>query len=159
MDMYKAVMLIFAIIFIVIQCLIINYLAKLESIGCECAMDWRRHYIVFFMIISVVYAAVISFVQKESMPLIQTMMFVIGLLNVVFTLQYVNKLKKEKCKCSESVYRDVMMFVSIFNAILYSLFLTLMVYYIFSMASYMKTVRPAQNNKVSIRPLKRRTRA
>lgn len=158
MDFYKLVMLIFAILFVVIQGLIVNYLIKLESIGCECAMDWRRNYIIFYLILSIIYALSAFFLDRESLPLMQTLMVIFGLINVVMTLQYVHRLKKEKCECSESLYREVMMFVAIFNAIVYSSLLVLLVFLLFTIASYAKTAQgkiTKGKKSVSIRPLKK----
>ncbi len=158
MDFYKLVMLIFAILFVVIQGLIVNYLIKLESIGCDCAMDWRRNYIVFYLILSIIYALSAFFLDRDSIPLIQTLMVVFGLINVVVTLQYVHKLKKEKCECSESLYREIMMFVAIFNAIVYSSLLVLLIFLLFTMASYAKSAQgkiSKGKKSISIRPIKK----
>lgn len=158
MDFYKLVMLIFAILFVVIQGLIVNYLIKLESIGCDCAMDWRRNYIVFYLILSIIYALSAFFLDRDSIPLIQTLMVVFGLINVVVTLQYVHKLKKEKCECSESLYREIMMFVAIFNAIVYSSLLVLIIFLLFTMASYAKSAQgkiSKGRKSISIRPIKK----
>ena len=159
MDSYNVVMLMFGVIFIIIQGLIVNYLVQLEKIGCECAMDWRKKFIVFFLVFSIVYTASTFFIDPASLPLLQTIVVVCGLTNVILTLQYVDKLKKLKCECSESVYRDVMTFIAIFNAILYSLILTLLVYFLFSMASYAKKgnfAMPRQKKQISIKPMKRK---
>ena len=158
MDFYKLVMLIFAILFVVIQGLIVNYLIKLESIGCDCAMDWRRNYIVFYLILSIIYALSAFFLDRDSIPLIQTLMVVFGLINFVVTLQYVHKLKKEKCECSESLYREIMMFVAIFNAIVYSSLLVLIIFLLFTMASYAKSAQgkiSKGRKSISIRPIKK----
>lgn len=158
MDMYKFVMLFFGIIFVVIQTLIVNYLVKLESMGCECAMDWRRNFIVFFLVLSIVYTLSSFFIDKDSLPLLQSIMVITGIINVILALQYINRLKKEKCECSESLYRDVLYLVSIFNAILYSLLIVLLIYFFFSMASYSKSAKfPRQKKSISIKPMKRKS--
>jgi len=158
MDTYKFVMLFFGIIFVVIQTLIVNYLVKLESMGCECAMDWRRNFIIFFLVLSIVYTLSSFFIDKDSLPLLQSIMVITGIINVILALQYIDRLKKEKCECSESLYRDVLYLVSIFNAILYSLLIVLLIYFFFSMASYSKSAKfPRQKKSISIKPMKRKT--
>ena len=85
-------------------------------------------------------------------------MVVFGLINVVVTLQYVHKLKKEKCECSESLYREIMMFVAIFNAIVYSSLLVLIIFLLFTMASYAKSAQgkiSKGRKSISIRPIKK----
>jgi hypothetical protein len=46
---------------------------------------------------------------------------VAGIINVVYILQYVAKLKATDCKCSESVYRDIMETLAIVNAVTYGI--------------------------------------
>lgn len=158
-DFYKGIGLIIAVVFLIIQVLIIHYLLRLEKIGCKCAMDWRRSYIIFFMFFSILYTLSIFFINRDALPILQMLMTVLGLMNVVFTLQYVHKLKKEKCECSASIYREVMMVVAIFNAILYSSLLIIIIYFLYTILSYAKV---AQNKAVSgrkalsIKPLRGR---
>ena len=156
MNTYKGVMLIFGVIFVVIQTFIVNYLVQLENIGCKCAMDWRRNFILFFLVLSIVYTLSTFFIDKDSLPLLQSIIVITGIVNVILALQYINRLQKEKCECSESVYRDILYLVSIFNAILYSLIIVLLVYFFFSMASYSKSLKvPKQKKGISIKPMKR----
>lgn len=147
--MYNIVLLLFAIFFVVIQLLIINYLYKLETTGCKCALDWRRNFIMFFLVIAIVNLLVTSFLTHEQIPFIQTLVTVLGLVNVIVTLQYVNKLKIEKCECSKSIYREIMMYVAIFDAIVYSSALVLVVYVLFSLASYAKNIEGRVGKSVS----------
>lgn len=158
MDFFKIVMFVFGIIFVILQLLILNYLFKLEKTGCECAMDWRRNFVLFFMVLSLLYSVSALFIDRSAIPILQTVMVVLGLVNVVVVLQYVHKLKEEKCACSESVYREVMMYVAIFNAIVYSALLSLLIFFLFTVASFAKgaegrvgTVRKS----MSIRPIKK----
>jgi hypothetical protein len=147
--MYNVILLLFAIFFVVVQLLIINYLFKLEKTGCKCALDWRRNFILFFMVVAVVNLLVTSFLTHEQIPLVQTLVTVLGLVNVIVTLQYVNKLKTEKCECSASIYREIMMYVAIFDAIVYSAALVLVVYILFSIASYAKNIQGKIDRSVS----------
>jgi hypothetical protein len=116
MDFGNIVLILFTLVVIGIQTLIIHYLMRLEAIGCKCAMDWRRNYIMFYWIISVIYMLSAFFIDRNTIPIIQTIVSVLGLLNVIFTLQYVHRLKKEKCECSESIYREVLNVAAIFSA-------------------------------------------
>lgn len=158
MDFFKLVLFALAILFVVIQILIVKYLFDLEKIGCDCAMDWRRSYIIFFLIISIVNAFASLFIGVHNVPVIQTIFFVIAVLNVIFTLQYVARLKKEKCECSESVYREVMFIVSIVNAVVFTALITYAVYILFNIASYLQksksVVNKGVNKVISVRPLK-----
>lgn len=152
MGKYNIIMFVFGTLFIIIQSLIINYLVQLEKTGCECALDWRRHFILFYLVLSIVYTLTTFLIDERSIPLLQTIMVITGLLNVIFTLQYVNILKQKKCECSISVYRDIMMFIAIFNAIIYALMLTILIYFTFTMATYAKTSLPKK--QISIKSMK-----
>ena len=156
-EVYKIIGILIAVILVVIQTLIVHYLMRLEKIGCECAMDWRRSYIIFFFIVSILYAVSAFFISRESFPILQTLMTVFGLMNIVFTMQYVHKLKKEKCECSASIYREVMFVVAIFNAVLYSMLLVIIIFFLFTMLSYAKKAsRQVSMSKksMSVKPLK-----
>lgn len=157
MEFFSIVMLLFAVIFVVVQALIVHYLMRLEAIGCKCAMDWRRSYIMFFLIVSILYTLSAFFINRESLPILQTIMVVLGLLNVVFTLQYVHRLKKEKCECSESIYREILNVVAIFNAIIYSMLLTIVIMFLFTMITLVNKTKggvEAGKKLASIKPLK-----
>ena len=156
-EIYKIIGVLISLILVVIQALIVHYLMRLEKIGCECAMDWRRNYIMFFFVITILYVASAFFISRETLPILQVIITVFGLLNVVFTLQYVHKLKKEKCECSVSIYREVMMVVAIFNAVMYSLLLTLIIFFLFTMISYAKAASngvASGKKAMSVKPLK-----
>lgn len=158
MDFFQIVMFVFGIIFVVIQLLILNYLFRLEKTGCECAMDWRRSYTMFFLVLTLLYTVSALFIDRSTIPILQTVMVVLGLVNVVVVLQYVHKLKEEKCACSESIYREIMMYGAIFNAIVYSALLSILIFFLFTVASFARgaegrvgTVRKG----MSIRPIKK----
>lgn len=110
--------------------LILYYLKHLETIGCKCAMNYKRTYIMYFHIFSLVFGAanlllgngVSEYIAKSSFAI--PFIFVVASLiitNIVFTLQYVEKLKKDNCDCSESVFRTMMYILSIISAVTWSL--------------------------------------
>lgn len=109
----------------VLYVLNVYYLYSLEQKGCECAMDFRRVYIMAFTAIFLVYSLTLNwFAPKILMNNIQYILPVIlvgGIINVVYTLQYVAKLKATNCKCSESTYRDIMETLAIVNAVTYGI--------------------------------------
>lgn len=109
----------------VLYVLNVYYLYSLEQKGCECAMDFRRVYIMAFTAVFLVYSLTMNwFAPKILMNYIQYILPVIlvgGIINVIYTLQYVAKLKATKCECSESTYRDIMETLAIVNAVTYSI--------------------------------------
>ena len=110
---------------LVLQILNVNYLYSLEEAGCECAMDFKRKYIMIYTGIFVVYSLLSNLVAPAffrsfayiTLPVI----LVAGIVNVVYTLQYVRQLQADNCKCSESVYREILYAVGIINAVSYGI--------------------------------------
>lgn len=109
---------------------IVYYLKHLETIGCKCAMNYKRTYIMFFHIFGLAFGAanllsgngVAEYIAKSSfvMPILSVLVLAI-ITNVVFTLQYVEELKKDNCDCSESVFRTMMYILSIISAAVWGL--------------------------------------
>jgi uncharacterized membrane-anchored protein len=67
-----------------------------------------------------------EYIAKTSfaIPLI-VLLTTAGITNVVFTLMYVEELKKDNCECSESVFRTMMYILSIIAVVTWVLILLL----------------------------------
>jgi membrane-associated PAP2 superfamily phosphatase len=117
---------------IVLFSYILTYLYKLETTGCKCAEDWRRKYILVFsllvILISVCDLIVIHLFPKgwealsKFVSIINKVYLVAAVLFVIFTFQYVMKLKKIKCACSEDVAQDILLIVAIIDTAVLSVF-------------------------------------
>lgn len=115
------------LISVVLSSLIIYYVTNLEKIGCECSMGYKRTYILAYNAVAILYGVSMAIfgIDKFSLILLkQPVLFLIpgllavaGILNVVFTLMFVEEMKKKNCKCSESVYRDMMYVLAIIQAV------------------------------------------
>lgn len=147
MDARKLIMIIIAMIFLVFNVLIVTYLIQLERIGCECAINWRRTYILFYLFLNIIYLIVSIFVNQQVLPFISAFMLILGILNVVFTLQYVAKLKEEKCDCSESVYRTIMKVIAIINAVVYCFVFVMLILTVMFAASFYTTLTSKKNTQ------------
>ena len=111
------------LVIIVLQAFVINYLYHLDNNNCQCAMDFRRIYIIVFltivllesliMIIPPIYKRIIKYIRVFN--IIRTVMFVAFVINIVFVYQYIKRLKDKKCECSESGYRTVLYVENIIN--------------------------------------------
>lgn len=108
---------------LLLQLLIINYLYQLENKGCDCAMDYKRKYILGYMVLNVVFVILSMFtnVLKNAFnsnigSLLMSLYAIGGIVNIVFIIEYVNLLKEKHCECSESVYRDLIYVFSILDA-------------------------------------------
>jgi len=83
------------------------YLFKLENIGCKCALNWRRQYIIAFIFISIVWN-IIHFLKPSLSKNGFFAFIILFLMFIAFTIQYVNNLKRQKCECSKEMTRDIM---------------------------------------------------
>ena len=117
-----------AFIGVVLSTIILLYLNKLEQLGCECAYDWRRNYIMMYAVVMIVYGimdlygvlsgnATVNQWVKTLVPVT----WIAGILFAIFGIQYVHYLQKEKCSCSAEIGRDVLYIVAIVDAIFFSL--------------------------------------
>jgi hypothetical protein len=130
---------------IVLSSLIIYYLVTLERLGCACAMNFKRNYILGYNAFYITYAIVSLFMGQQGIfqlyqkyPLlwvISVLQFIGAIVNAVFVIQFVNELKREDCACSDSVYKDVMYILSILHAIVLGATLLLYVF-LFSSLGY-----------------------
>jgi hypothetical protein len=115
--MLNYVLLVFNII---VFSFIIYYLKQLETIGCKCALNFKHDYIFYFTIISLCYSIInvlgghISIV-KIARLIVGIPLFIGGIINIIFTIQYINDLREKKCECSESIIREGMYILAIIN--------------------------------------------
>lgn len=150
--MFEIINAILGLIIFVIQVFIVKYLINLEKIGCECAKDWRRKFIIFYLIFVLAYSIVIILVPQTLPPIIQFVLLLLGVSNIIITIQYVYKLKKDKCECSESVMREILYFIAIFNALLFILLIVLSILLLFNLVSYAKySKNNLMKNKMNVR--------
>jgi len=113
-----------SLVLVALNIYILVYLFRLESIGCECAMDFRRTYAIAYLIVSIVYSLVVavlmhvfnrpetivpagSKVPGVTLGVISLVMLIAGVLYVIFGVQYITRLRDEKCECSQDLARDV----------------------------------------------------
>lgn len=123
---------------LVVNIFVIVYLKQLETIGCKCALDFRRTYIYTYLILSILNIFIVGILRYLATSLKSRMiaialfvwsfiMFFAGILYIIFSVQYIHRLRKEKCECSESVTRnvwEVVMYISISLIILSFLILS-----------------------------------
>lgn len=102
---------------------ILVYLFRLEGTGCECAMGFRRTYAIAYIIASFVYSVLMAGVDMyltaagktpEDNPAlvigvgtVSFAMLAAGIAYVILSVQYINRLRDEKCACSDALARDV----------------------------------------------------
>lgn len=113
----------------IVLLVIFDYVRKLEKTGCACSADWRRTYIMYYTLISVIYDVLVltsiylgwGFTKFMTLfglaPLIY---FGTSVVFIIAAFQYVNRLKREKCACSEAAGRTILQLISWFYVILWA---------------------------------------
>jgi hypothetical protein len=133
----KALSYLIPILISVIQISIIYYLFKLERTGCNCAMDYKRTYILAYLVINTLFVILNLFTNvfkytsnNKFASFLMSIYSLGGIVNIAFIIQYVNMLKVKKCECSESIYRDLMYIDAVLNALVLCLSLLLVFYFV-----------------------------
>lgn len=144
-----------ALAFIVLQLLILKYLFDLEKIGCACAMDWRRSYAMFYLVVSVVLSLVFMFVNRRDFMGLRLIMGAMGILYVISVLQYVYRLKKEKCECSQSAYREIMYIVAIIQAFFMVLGVIAAIAGMFMLMALLRSAKGSGKPALSVRKVRK----
>ena len=117
---------------------IIYYLKRLETIKCNCSFNFKRNYILGFTSLSLL-LTISKFLFKEYKFFVKILLiiyipwFIATITNIIFTLQYVTELKKTKCECSESVYRELMFILAILNTVIISFSLIILLFLLIQM--------------------------
>lgn len=96
------------------------YLLRLERTGCECAIDYKRTYIMYFLAVRIVMLLAMN-LAGWSVPAVSIIMAPADIVFVVFALQYVHSLKVQKCTCSRDVARDVLQIVAVVDIVIAAL--------------------------------------
>jgi hypothetical protein len=117
---------------------ILYYLYYLEKINCKCSLTFQRNYIYYYTIIIFIINALTVFFQKKLKDLslailpISIILLIAGIVNIMYTFEYVNDMKKQNCKCSESIVRDLMfIFATLQSFVIIVFFLTIITIFVF----------------------------
>jgi len=123
--------LILNLLIFILLLIILTYVYKLETIGCECASHPNREFIKSYTIISLVFLLMTSFISitdvhdnfGESVALLFSLFtvifYVIFIVYIYLTFEYVRFLINEKCKCSEGLSRDIIMIGTMIELLLF----------------------------------------
>ena len=117
---------------IALSSVIVYYLYSLEKLGCECSLTSKRTYILGFNSFLIAYnlfalliggvQGIAALYQKFPVLYIVFLLLIAGsVTNVIFTLQFIDEMKRKGCACSDSVYRDIMYILAIFQAVTWSI--------------------------------------
>lgn len=97
----------------------LSWIHKLEEISCKCSEDFKRDYIKYFLYIYIGLFAVAAFssilqlsgyrykINTTVFKIFKNIFYIASLLNSIFAIIYIYRLKEIDCKCSEDVRRDI----------------------------------------------------
>ena len=106
---------------LIVACLygwVLYYLVKLHQDKCLCALGWRWYSVTAFIGLTLLNIVTAVALDRNSavtlLPVVlQTAYVLFGLFNIYVIISYVQKLKKESCKCSEGIAREVLQALAI----------------------------------------------
>jgi hypothetical protein len=114
---------------LIISGTILYYLNHLKNIDCKCSLTFQRNYIFYYtIVVFVINLFTICFQDKlKELALmilpISILLLIAGIINIVYTIEYVQDMKKQNCKCSESMIRDLMFIIVILQICVWSILL------------------------------------
>lgn len=87
--------------------IVLSWVNKIES-KCECSSEWRRDYIKYFSIVSVLLVIGTTFMRQNPVLGAAAMVwFIASLVNIGAILSYIPALRKKQCDCAlEGDWRD-----------------------------------------------------
>jgi hypothetical protein len=140
----KSTTLLFATILgfigLIINVYAIIWIYKLETIDCKCSDTWMRMYIKFFLHViipvMVIQMLVNIYLYSNNMSanditndmfslykMIVGFVNILGFLNIVISIIFINKLKEMNCECSEDIQREVYFIYNIVLASIIGIFI------------------------------------
>jgi hypothetical protein len=129
---------------------IIYYLYYLEKLNCKCSLTFQRNYIYYYTIIIFIINAVTICFQKKLKELslvilpVSIVLLISGIVNIIYTFEYVNDMKKQNCKCSESIIRDLMFILAIIQSfVIIIFFLTIVSIFVFKINLNFLKMKPS----------------
>jgi len=120
---------------LIINIFAIMWIFKLENIDCKCSNNWMRLYIKYYLLLIIpvicitllinVYLYFNNLVYSDITNslfslyrLFAGFITIIGLINIIISIIFINRLKEINCECSEDIKREV---YYIYNIVLASL--------------------------------------
>jgi hypothetical protein len=102
---------------IVVNLAVMTYVLNMERDQCQCSVDWRRDYIKYFSIISVLSILFKAFINSGKLAAtlpklisigLPVLMAIGGIVYIYSMLSYAIKMRDNKCGCSEHSTREFM---------------------------------------------------
>lgn len=97
----------------------LEWIFNLEKIECKCSEDYRRDYIKYTIILYIIINPILFLyttynimynkipIQSIYITVVRLILMIVFLVNLVFSIEYIQKLKNNKCGCSEDQKREI----------------------------------------------------
>ncbi len=136
---FGTVMTVFYVLYALFNVFLLVWLLKLEKIQCTCALNWRRSYLIFYVVFSL--CVVLLNFTSIKIPYLPTLITILGIIFIIIAIQYVRKLESEYCNCSEAFMRDLLYVISVVYGLVITVGLLLIFINIFLAAKYFRFLR------------------
>ena len=95
---------------------ILLWLYKLKQIKCDCADNWKRTYMQYYIIYSMVFTGIIVIGgvfdnYKKALSILLSISSIAGLLYIIFGLQYLTALRKNNCICAKDIRQNILFYL------------------------------------------------
>jgi hypothetical protein len=154
------------LIVLLINVLIINYVRKLEQVSCECSENWKRDYIKYYSLVTVILTSVIcliplflqltnikydvqSVLSNPFVSVISYLYTIFGLVNIYALFTYSQNIVLSRCDCSHSWERTFIYYYSMLVMSLYVFLATFVIIAILCCGKLnidVKTLKNIKNN-------------
>lgn len=91
------------------------WILKLKREKCLCSENWMREYINYYYIFIIVYSILMIIFTliygrlfNKKVPIIYIFLILFNIISYFIIVYYIDMLKYNKCKCSESIKRDIL---------------------------------------------------
>jgi|UniRef100_A0A6C0I5V9 hypothetical protein len=130
------------VMFIILWIFALKYIMDLEKY-CKCSDNWKRDYVKYSLIVFIIFLTFKVLNHTNLINVNKYLLFFMILLNFVFTviiLVYINELKKNECKCSDTEMRTILEIVSYVRLIIMMIGLISLIYLYFKLYKLYKHV-------------------
>ena len=111
------ILTLFYIVYVVFIMMVLMWLLKLEKIDCTCALGWKRNYLIFYIVFSVL-IIILNLMNVTVPAILSSVLSIFGILFIIIAYDYVKKLEKDKCNCSNAFARDLLYAISVIYGLL-----------------------------------------
>jgi hypothetical protein len=95
-----------------------GWIMSLEKQKCECSKNWRRDFLKWFFLASVLFQVAILFKNKMLIKYLAGPIAVASVAYLYVTLTYIHKLMIDGCDCTSGRHRTIMFWIALGQAFL-----------------------------------------